>query len=113
LLDPLVGLSTLASTFGDLSGYPLDGPVPLEQHGRQDLRSISERLIARVCRDQPTIPPAEPAGRRHGQRLQRYRHRRGDRQRDAGLVRARRLRRVSTSRRPLLTGRGATISWIW
>jgi len=35
LLDPLVGLSTLASTFGDLSGYPLDGPVPLEQHGRR------------------------------------------------------------------------------
>jgi FMN-dependent oxidoreductase (nitrilotriacetate monooxygenase family) len=55
LLDPLVGLSTLASTFGDLSGYPLDGPVPLERHGPQDLRSISERLIARVRHDQPTI----------------------------------------------------------
>ena len=55
LLDPLVGLSTLASTFGDLSGYPLDGPVPLEQHGPQDLRSISERLRARVRRENPTI----------------------------------------------------------
>lgn len=55
LLDPLVGLSTLASTFGDLSGYPLDGPVPLDRHGPQDLRSISERLRARVRRDQPTI----------------------------------------------------------
>ena len=44
LLHPLVALSTLSSTFGDLSGYPLDGPVPLEQHGPQDLRSISERL---------------------------------------------------------------------
>jgi FMN-dependent oxidoreductase (nitrilotriacetate monooxygenase family) len=55
LLDPLVGLSTLASTFGDLSGDPLDGPVPLERHGPQDLRSISERLRARVRRDHPTI----------------------------------------------------------
>ena len=55
LLHPLVGLLTLSSTFGDLSGYPLDGPVPLEACGPQELRSISERLIARVRRDQPTI----------------------------------------------------------
>jgi alkanesulfonate monooxygenase len=55
LLDPLVGLSTLASTFGDLSGYPLDGPVPVDRQGPQDLRSISERLRARVRRDNPTI----------------------------------------------------------
>src|SRR5262252_1841664 len=55
LLDPLVGLSTLASTFGDLSSYPLDGPVPLDRHGPQELRSISERLIGRVRRDKPTI----------------------------------------------------------
>jgi N-acetyl-S-(2-succino)cysteine monooxygenase len=55
LLHPLVALSTLYSTFGDLSGYPLDGPVPLEQCGPQDVRSISERLRARVRRDHPTI----------------------------------------------------------
>jgi N-acetyl-S-(2-succino)cysteine monooxygenase len=55
LLDPLVALSTLSSTFGDLSGYPLDSPVPLERQGPQDLRSISERLRARVRRDNPTI----------------------------------------------------------
>jgi alkanesulfonate monooxygenase len=55
LLHPLVGLSTLYSTFGDLSGYPLDGPVPLDTCGPQELRSISERLMARVRRDQPTI----------------------------------------------------------
>ena len=55
LLHPLVALSTLYSTFGDLSGYPLDGPVPLEQHGPQDVHSISERLRARVRRDHPTI----------------------------------------------------------
>ena len=35
LLHPLVALSTLSSTFGDLSGYPLDGPVPLESMGRR------------------------------------------------------------------------------
>lgn len=28
LIDPLVGLSTLYQQFGDLRGYPLDGPVP-------------------------------------------------------------------------------------
>jgi FMN-dependent oxidoreductase (nitrilotriacetate monooxygenase family) len=55
LLHPLVGLSTLYSTFGDLSGYPLDGPVPLDTCGPQELRSSSERLRARVRRDQPTI----------------------------------------------------------
>jgi alkanesulfonate monooxygenase len=55
LLHPLVGLSTLYSTFGDLSGYPLDGPVPLEACGPQELRSISERLRTRARRDQPTI----------------------------------------------------------
>jgi alkanesulfonate monooxygenase len=31
LLHPLVALSTLSSPFGDLSGSPLDGPVPLER----------------------------------------------------------------------------------
>lgn len=55
LLHPLVALSTLVSTFGDLSGYPLDGPVPLEQQGPQDIHSISARLRERVRRDQPTI----------------------------------------------------------
>jgi alkanesulfonate monooxygenase len=55
LLHPLVALSTLVSTFGDLSAYPLNGPVPLEQQGPQDIRSISERLRERVRRDQPTI----------------------------------------------------------
>jgi alkanesulfonate monooxygenase len=28
LIDPLVGLKYLTGVFGDLSGYPLDGPVP-------------------------------------------------------------------------------------
>ena len=55
LLDPLVGLARLHSTFGDLSGYPLDGPVPLDALGPNELRSISERLLERVRRDKPSI----------------------------------------------------------
>ena len=55
LLDPLVGLASLYSAFGDLSGYPLDGPVPLDALGVQELRSISAQLVERVKRDRPTI----------------------------------------------------------
>jgi len=55
LLDPLVGLARLNQTFGDLSGYPLDGPVPLEKVGPAELRSTSAQLLARVKRQNPTI----------------------------------------------------------
>jgi FMN-dependent oxidoreductase (nitrilotriacetate monooxygenase family) len=55
LLDPLVGLARLHSTFGDLSGYPLDGPVPLEALGPMELRSIGEARLARVREENPTI----------------------------------------------------------
>jgi N-acetyl-S-(2-succino)cysteine monooxygenase len=55
LLDPLVGLARLSQTFGDLSGYPLDGPVPLDKLGPAELRSISAQLLARVRRQNPTI----------------------------------------------------------
>jgi FMN-dependent oxidoreductase (nitrilotriacetate monooxygenase family) len=55
LLDPLVGLQRLHSTFGDLSGYDLDGPVPLDALGPREMRSGSEQLLARVRREQPTI----------------------------------------------------------
>jgi FMN-dependent oxidoreductase (nitrilotriacetate monooxygenase family) len=55
LLDPLVGLARLNQTFGDLSGYPLDGPVPLDELGPAELRSISEQLLERVRRQKPTI----------------------------------------------------------
>jgi FMN-dependent oxidoreductase (nitrilotriacetate monooxygenase family) len=55
LLDPLVGLARLHGTFGDLSGYPLDGPVPLDTLGPHELKSGSKRLMARVRREQPTI----------------------------------------------------------
>ncbi len=55
LLDPLVGLGALYSTFGDLSGYPLDGPVPEDALGSQEIRSISAQLGERVRREKPTI----------------------------------------------------------
>jgi N-acetyl-S-(2-succino)cysteine monooxygenase len=55
LLDPLVGLARLNQTFGDLSGYPLDGPVPLDKLGPAELRSVSTQLYERVKRQRPTI----------------------------------------------------------
>src|SRR5262249_18218566 len=55
LLDPLVGLARLSQTFGDLSGYPLDGPVPLGKLGPAELRSVSKQLLERVKRQNPTI----------------------------------------------------------
>jgi FMN-dependent oxidoreductase (nitrilotriacetate monooxygenase family) len=55
LLDPLVGLARLNQTFGDLSGYPLDGPVPLDKLGPAELRSISQQLLDGVRRQNPTI----------------------------------------------------------
>ena len=55
LLDPLVGLQRLHGTFGDLSGYDLDGPVPLDALGPREIRSISEQFLAGVRRENPTI----------------------------------------------------------
>ena len=55
LLDPLVGLARLNQTFGDLSAYPLDDPVPLDKLGPSELRSISAQLLERVRRQNPTI----------------------------------------------------------
>ena len=55
LLDPLVGLARLNGAFGDLSGYPLDGPVPMDVLGPNEMKSGTERLRARVQREQPTI----------------------------------------------------------
>jgi FMN-dependent oxidoreductase (nitrilotriacetate monooxygenase family) len=55
LLDPAVGLARLHGTFGDLSGYDLDSPIPPDALGPLEMRSSSDRLLARVRRDQPTI----------------------------------------------------------
>jgi FMN-dependent oxidoreductase (nitrilotriacetate monooxygenase family) len=55
LLDPLVGLARLNNAFGDLSGYPLDGPVPLADPGPTGIKSLSGQLIDRVRRENPTI----------------------------------------------------------
>lgn len=55
LLDPLVGLARLNQAFGDLSGYPLDEPVPLDKLGPTELRSTSTQLLESVRRQRPTI----------------------------------------------------------
>jgi FMN-dependent oxidoreductase (nitrilotriacetate monooxygenase family) len=55
LLDPLVGLARLNQAFGDLSAYPLDGPVPTDRLGPAELRSTSTQLIEQVKRENPTI----------------------------------------------------------
>lgn len=55
LLDPLVGLGRLNNAFGDLTGYPLDGPVPLGRLGPSELRSVAKQLVERVRRENPTI----------------------------------------------------------
>ena len=55
LIDPLAGLGSLYSSFGDLSGYPLDDPVPDGALGSQELRSVSAQLVERVRREKPTI----------------------------------------------------------
>jgi alkanesulfonate monooxygenase len=53
LLDPLVGLMMLYSTFGDLSSHPLDGPVP-EPNG-DGVRSRGNVLYAKAQRENLTL----------------------------------------------------------
>ena len=55
LIDPLAGLGSLYSSFGDLSGYPLDDPVPDNALGSQEHRTMSAQLVERVRREKPTI----------------------------------------------------------
>ncbi len=53
LIDPLVGLSQLAGSMGDLRGYDLDGPVPLLPEWR--MRSRGQLMYDRAARDGLTI----------------------------------------------------------
>jgi len=53
LVDPLLGLSYLYGQLGDLSGYPVDGPVP--EPNRPELRSLANNLLALARRDNLTI----------------------------------------------------------
>jgi FMN-dependent oxidoreductase (nitrilotriacetate monooxygenase family) len=55
LIDPLVGLARLYSTFGDLTGYPLDGPLPEPGEASSELRSLSLQSIEKAAREKPTI----------------------------------------------------------
>ena len=88
LLDPMVGLARLHSTFGDLSGYPLDGPVPLDARGPNEMKSGSDRLLEHVRREQPTIRQLYLQVAGMGGLLP-DRHAGADRRRDAGMVRER------------------------
>ncbi|MDR3396994.1 MAG: LLM class flavin-dependent oxidoreductase [Pandoraea sp.] len=45
LIDPISGLASLYDALGDLSGYPIDGPVPQIEAGGS-IRSIAENLLA-------------------------------------------------------------------
>ncbi len=53
LVDPLLGLSYLYGQMGDLSAYPLDGPVPEPEDAQ--VRSIAKNLLALARRDNLTI----------------------------------------------------------
>jgi FMN-dependent oxidoreductase (nitrilotriacetate monooxygenase family) len=55
LIDPLAGLGSLYGSFGDLSGYSLDEPVPEDALGTQEHRSMSAQLVEWVRKEQPTI----------------------------------------------------------
>ena len=55
MVDPLAGLASLYAAFGDLSDYPLDGPVPEDAIGGLGMRSVSEQLRERVRQEKPTI----------------------------------------------------------
>lgn len=46
LIHPRVGLPLLADAFGDLSGLPLDGPLPPPLPGSNALKSAHEKLTA-------------------------------------------------------------------
>jgi alkanesulfonate monooxygenase SsuD/methylene tetrahydromethanopterin reductase-like flavin-dependent oxidoreductase (luciferase family) len=53
LIDPLVGLASLFNAFGDLSRYPLDGPVPEPVNAK--VRSIAYNMWNLAQRENLTI----------------------------------------------------------
>jgi alkanesulfonate monooxygenase SsuD/methylene tetrahydromethanopterin reductase-like flavin-dependent oxidoreductase (luciferase family) len=55
LINPLAGLGSIYSSFGDLSSYPLDEPVPDKALGSQEHRSVSAQLVEWVRGEKPTI----------------------------------------------------------
>src|SRR4051794_22010915 len=60
LIDPLAGLGSLYSSFGDLSGHPLDEPLPDGALGQQELRSLSAQFVEQARREKPTIRDLSP-----------------------------------------------------
>ena len=74
MIDPLAGLGSLYSAFGDLSGYKLDEPVPDNALGSQEHRSMSAQLVQRVRREKPTIRELYLPLRYHRLRQDRHAH---------------------------------------
>ncbi len=55
LVDPMVGLAMLYNVFGDLSEYPLDGPVPKPDLAKVKIRSSAEALWQMAQNENLTI----------------------------------------------------------
>ena len=55
LVEPLVGLQRIAPDLGDLSGYPLDEPVPETPTQDAEMRSAQVQLRDRIRRERTTI----------------------------------------------------------
>ena len=53
LIDPLLGLSYIYGQMGDLSAFPIDGPVPEPRN--PEMRSMAQGLLALAARDHLTI----------------------------------------------------------
>jgi alkanesulfonate monooxygenase SsuD/methylene tetrahydromethanopterin reductase-like flavin-dependent oxidoreductase (luciferase family) len=53
LVDPALGLSYLYSQFGDLTGHPVDGPVP--EPASPLIKSMSKNLLALARREDLSI----------------------------------------------------------
>jgi FMN-dependent oxidoreductase (nitrilotriacetate monooxygenase family) len=55
MVHPGLGLPLLRESFGDLSGYPLDGPLPPPLESNNAVKSGHERLVALARQDGMTI----------------------------------------------------------
>jgi FMN-dependent oxidoreductase (nitrilotriacetate monooxygenase family) len=55
LVEPLVGLQRIAPDLGDLSGYPLDEPIPETPTQDAEMRSAQVQLRDRIRREKMTI----------------------------------------------------------
>ena len=94
LIQPEVGLDLLSTMIGvDLSGYPIDGPVP-ELPETNGGKSRQKLVLDLARREGPDHPPALSAHRRRARPLAGRRHAEPRRRRAGGAVRELRRRRL-------------------